>query len=96
MSVHHLHAVLEALGDTDDHVGDVGGGGLDGGKLLGLSEPLLDLQGRMRSEGGESMNTCFQVLHTPKRYYTCKAETFKTFTPSPTPTPNARFEFRML
>ena len=43
VSVHHLHAVLEALGDTNDHVLDVGAGGLDGGKLLGLSEPLLDL-----------------------------------------------------
>merc|ERR1712098_7699 len=45
MSVHKLHAVLEALGHTDDHVLDVDGHSLDHGLLLGLTEPLLHLDG---------------------------------------------------
>merc|ERR1711966_237939 len=49
VSVHHLHAVLETLGHAGDHVLDVGAAGLDGGELLGLTEPLLDLDGLLVS-----------------------------------------------
>ena len=43
MSIHELHVVLEALGDTVNHVLDVGAGSLDDRQLLGGSEPLLHL-----------------------------------------------------
>lgn len=45
MRIHKLHAVFEALGHAINHVLDVTAGCLDDRQLLGLSEPLLDLDG---------------------------------------------------
>merc|ERR1719166_827612 len=44
--------ILEvALGDSDDHVGDVRADGSDGGQLLAEAEPLFDLQGLLVNLG---------------------------------------------
>merc|ERR1719473_2278405 len=45
MRIHHLHAVLEPLCHTINHVLDVAAAGLDGSQFLRLREPLLDLDG---------------------------------------------------
>ena len=55
MRIHKLHAVFEALGHAINHVLDVTAGCLDDRQLLGLSEPLLDLQTAIVNEASRKL-----------------------------------------
>jgi hypothetical protein len=43
MCVTKTHLILEALGNTGDHILDVRGDGSNGGKVLASTEPEIDL-----------------------------------------------------